>query len=460
MSFAVSLIMLGYKLSSLDKLLELMHLRASLTEAIDAAIQQAVTGESGSAVAAAATLAIKRFGKVALPPMADRLSNRLGPNQFTVSDPSPSHRDSIAREQIALASCLASAGTYLSLSTELEEDARHSVGIGPDTVKAVDVGMSFGPSDAAERKGRTKSAEDDPEVSWGGVARQDQDPLPADGSDLERSGALLVAVRTAGLAGPFVSPRAKPREVNQVGEAVSPFLPNPAGPGAIGDAASSDDHRLELPWAGAIDTSHSSCISLTWDQSQEVAFIHLSSPSSDGATASDVDRGPEHDCDSGLWKRHHRSHKQEPLHVATDLAPAFPASPSRPIRPEYAELVHSMPSAAAIVFASSAIKRSAERDVQRRLRTLDEQIGLSWAARDRAEALAVAAEERADLVQARFVNEGESGMARLSVNWHKQSELASLSLSKSTLQGLEALSMPSSAAAPEDSPANAELRWI
>jgi hypothetical protein len=81
-----------------------------------------------------------------------------------------------------------------------------------------------------------------------------------------------------------------------------------------------------------------------------------------------------------------------------------------------------MPSADAIVFVSSAMsamKRGVERDVQRRLRTLDEQIGLAWAARDRAEALAAAAEERADLVQARF------GMARLSVNWHEQSKQAS-----------------------------------
>jgi hypothetical protein len=119
-----------------------------------------------------------------------------------------------------------------------------------------------------------------------------------------------------------------------------------------------------------------------------------------------------------------------------------------------------MPSAAAIVFVSSAMKRGAERDVQRRLRTLDEQIGLAWAARDRAEALTADAEERADLVQARFVNEGESGMARLSVNWHKQSEQASLTLSKSALRKFVALSMPSSAAAPDDSPANAQLRWI
>ena len=100
------------------------------------------------------------------------------------------------------------------------------------------------------------------------------------------------------------------------------------------------------------------------------------------------------------------------------------------------------------------MKRGVERDVKRRLRTLDEQIGLAWAARDRAEALAAAAEERADLVQARF------GMARLSVNWHEQSEQASLSLSKSALRKFVALSMPSSAAALDDSPANAQLQWI
>jgi hypothetical protein len=62
-----------------------------------------------------------------------------------------------------------------------------------------------------------------------------------------------------------------------------------------------------------------------------------------------------------------------------------------------------------------AIKRATERDVQRRLRTLDEQIGLASAARDRAEPVAVATEECADLVQAPLVN--ESGVAWQSMTY-------------------------------------------
>jgi hypothetical protein len=46
------------------------------------------------------------------------------------------------------------------------------------------------------------------------------------------------------------------------------------------------------------------------------------------------------------------------------------------------------------------------------------------------------------------------------VNWHEQSEQASLTLSKSALRKFVALSMPSSAASLDDSPANAQLRWI
>jgi hypothetical protein len=147
-----------------------------------------------------------------------------------------------------------------------------------------------------------------------------------------------------------------------------------------------------------------------------------SSPTADSRSPGEVAYFADIEPEAAGSKRRHRSHKQERLHVATDLAPAFPAPPSRPIRPQYAALLTSMPSADAIVFVSSAMsamKRGVERDVQRRLRTLDEQIGLAWAARDRAEALAAAAEERADLVQARF------GMARLSVNWHEQSKQAS-----------------------------------
>ena len=68
-------------------------------------------------------------------------------------------------------------------------------------------------------------------------------------------------------------------------------------------------------------------------------------------------------------------------------------------------------------FSEAAIQRGSEHDVQYRLHALDEQIALASATMVRAEALAAAAEDCADLVQARLVNEGESGPAWLSMNY-------------------------------------------
>jgi hypothetical protein len=106
-------------------------------------------------------------------------------------------------------------------------------------------------------------------------------------------------------------------------------------------------------------------------------------------------------------------------------------------------------SAAAVVCVG--VTRAAQREVQRRLRSVDELIGLAWAASDRAEALTEGAEQRAESARAPFADTGGSEMAQLSLNWDDQYARVSLALSKSALRKFAA---PSSS----DARTNAEER--
>ena len=488
LSAGISLILFGYKIAHLGRLTMLMNRTSNLTQELDAAIKEAVSGTPGSTVTSAATAAIRRFRKVVYTPMADAV-NRLG-SQRSISARflarSTSCREQAATEPDEVVPCNASPQreqTRKRSVAQLEDgppslidtrDAVNSGYIGYAILDGTNRGEMHGdinpglnsspiPSDIAEGMGTPDCAHSNSQEPMGGVeGGHQQQPPSGKGSFGEQAGSEMAAVDVMGPSSLRASQRGdlksqggdlKPKRPPIPAHApiASPALPSPDCTDSIGGATYPGINRLQLPWVGAFDTTGSTHVSLTWDVSHQVASILLSSPSSDVNGPSDLH---SHEPWCGLRKRRRFAQQQE-LHVSPNRKPASPISPglqARPVRPQYLELARSVSTTAAVV--SAAISRAAQRESKRQLRAIDELVGLAWAAFDRAEVLTFAAEQRVELAQ-QFAD-ARDGPAQLRVTWDEQGGKALLALSNGILrEGADHSMLP-------DSPKDAELQlgWI
>lgn len=480
LSAGISLILFGYKIAHVGRLTMLMNKTSNLTQELDAAIKEAVSGTPGSTVTSAATAAIRRFRKVVYTPMADAV-NRLG-SQRSISARflarSASRREQAATEPDEVLPCNASPQleqTRKRSVAQLDDDGPPSLIDTRDAVNSgyigyaildgtnrgemhgdINLGLNSSPipSDIAEGMGTPDFAHSNSQEPMGGVEGGHQQQPPSGIGVGEQAGSEMAAVDLTGPSS--LHGNLTPKRPPLPAPIASPVLSSPDCTDSIGGTTSPVISRLQLPWVGAFDTTGNTHVSLTWDVSHQVASILLSSPSSDVDGPSDL-RG--HGPGRGLWKRRRFAQQQE-LHVSPNRKPASPISPglqARPVRAQYLELKRSVSTTAAVV--SAAISRAAQRESKRQLRAIDELVGLAWAAFDRAEALTFAAEQRVELAQ-QFADardhHDDSGPTQLRVTWDEQGGKALLALSNGILrEGADHSMLPAS---PKD--AELQLGWI